>query len=465
MKKYIILIVSMLCVCSCSDFLDETPKGKLIPKTINDFGMMLDNYNYENFIGFGQGLTMMMSDDLTIPDEKAYKYTDWGINAYLWADDLYGSDMDDDNYNGFYHVVYTCNYILNNLDGAEEGGEFSRSYVEGAARFHRAFAYLNLVNMYAKHYDKNTAETDLGVPLLLNADVNENVGRASIQQVYDQILTDLDKAKNLLSEEKPKYSFRASRAAAYALLARTYLYQGEYKLCKENAQKARALCDEPSDYNQYELEDVNPDFGIIGLPYNQWEEPDIICYKGSGFMANEEMDFNLSDDLISLFDKETDLRWKLFITTYPLYSGEESNGDSPRTAAFIFPNNRGLNIGELYLTESEACARENDIDEALYLLNALARKRHIDGLYNDVTERDPDKLLKLILDERRRECVCKGLRWFDLKRLNKDTRFAKTITHTFYGETFTLAPDGDRYVLPFPSFVINHNSLIEQNPR
>lgn len=465
MRLFILLLATLLGLSSCQDFLDKTPKGTLIPKTVNDFGMMLDNYSYDNNIAFGQCLTMMMSDDFTIPDDKAYKFASWGINGYIWADYLVSSSDDEDSYNNFYHVIYICNYILNNLADAPDGTGFTRSYVEGAARFHRAFAYFCLVNLYAKHYDKSTAETDLGVPLVLEADPNTSIGRASIQQVYDQIFTDLDKAKDLLTEGEPEYPFRPNQTAVYALLARAYLYQGEYKLCLKAAQTARKQCNEPSDYNQYELEDVNPDFGIWGFPNNRWEEADIICYKGVGYGSNEEEDYNLSDDLIALFDKDIDLRWKLFVTTYPMFSGDEPEGDTPRTVAFLFPNNRGLNIGELYLTEAEACVRENEIDNALHLLNELARKRHIAGTYVSETERDPVKLLKLILDERRRECIQKGIRWFDLKRLNKDPRFAKTIKHTLYGEIYTLAPDDNHYVLPIPLNVIGHNPLIEQNPR
>lgn len=465
MKKYLLLFAVLFCMSSCQDFLDETPKGTLIPKTVNDFGMIFDNYSYDNYIAAGQNLTRMMSDDFVIPDEKAYKYESWGINGYKWADYLYGAGENDSHYNKFYHVIYLCNYILNNLSGASDGTEYTRSYVEGAACFHRAFAYMCLINMYAKHYDKNTAATDLGVPLILEADPNILIGRATVQQVYDQILADLDKAKQLLSEEKPEYTFRPNQTAAYALLARVYLYQGEYKLCIEAARTARKQCGEPYDYNLYQLEDVNPDFGIRGFSYNGWEEADVICYKGDGYGPNFDEDYNLSDDLIALFDKETDLRWLLFVTTYPAFNGSDPEGDTPRTAAFLFPNNRGLNVGELYLTEAEACTRENQIDDALYLLNELARKRHVKGTYVDETERDPDKLLKLILDERRRDGICKGTRWFDLKRLNKDPRFAKTITHTLNGETFTLTPDDNHWVLPIPLNAISLNPLLEQNPR
>ena len=73
MKKYILLLITLFSLSACQDFLDETPKGTLIPKTVNDFGMILDNYSYDNYIAYGQSLTMIMSDDFTIPDGKAYK--------------------------------------------------------------------------------------------------------------------------------------------------------------------------------------------------------------------------------------------------------------------------------------------------------------------------------------------------------------------------------------------------------
>ena len=88
--KYIIILMSIICFSSCQDFLDETPKGKLIPKTMDDYGMMLDNYYYPNCIGFGQSLTIMMSDDFIIPEDKTFKYQYWGIQSYIWDDYIFG---------------------------------------------------------------------------------------------------------------------------------------------------------------------------------------------------------------------------------------------------------------------------------------------------------------------------------------------------------------------------------------
>ena len=106
----------------------------------------------------------------------------------------------------------------------------------------------------------------------------------------------------------------------------------------------------------------------------------------------------------------------------------------------------------------------SDLTTAQARLNDLRRKRIDAKVYADITEKDPDLLMQLILEERRRELLLKGLRWFDLKRLNKETRWQKTLTHVLSDGTYTLEPNSDRYVLRLPYKVIQANSLIEQNP-
>ena len=77
MKRFILLLSVLLSLNSCQDFLDETPKGTLIPETVNDFGMILDNYSYDNYIAYGQCLTLIMSDDFTIPAERNQSQQCW----------------------------------------------------------------------------------------------------------------------------------------------------------------------------------------------------------------------------------------------------------------------------------------------------------------------------------------------------------------------------------------------------
>lgn len=279
MRAYIFLFVTLLGLSSCNKFLDETPKGTLIPKTIEDFGLIFDSQGIlsSNKIDAGAGIMSMMDDDVKVTTDeiKAANYNIWGLKSYRWEEQIFTISENDPDYNALYHIIYLCNYVLNHLEEAKEGGYFSKKYVEGAARFHRAFSYFYLVNLYAKHYDAQTATTDLGVALTLEADLNAKIGRSSVEQVYEQILEDALKAKDLLENEvEAEYTFRPSKAAAYALLARIYLYRGEYTECWKSARKAREIMDEPSDYNdleKYDGEDGNPDEGIEGLPYNNYE--------------------------------------------------------------------------------------------------------------------------------------------------------------------------------------------------
>lgn len=468
MKTYIYLLFMLLGMTSCNKFLDETPKGTLIPKTIDDFALMLDSYAFgTDQIAYGCTLTDAMNDDVKIPDNRANIYQNWGIRCFCWEDYIYTEDENDTHYNAFYHIIYICNYILDNVESAEPGNAFSREYVEGAARFHRADAYLNLVNLYAKHYDAQTASTDPGVALLLKADINAVEGRSSVEDVYAAIMEDIEIAEKLLDKTPPEYTFRASRAAAYALEARARLYQGEYAECIEACRNARAITGAPVDFNQYELDHTvnSPDKGlIIDMPWDDWLKPDIIGFKWIGNGPTNSGSYHLSDELMALFDKETDLRWQLFVTTCE-YGTDNLGSDEPRISSFMYNANKGYNVGEVYITEAEACVRTNDIDGALEALNTLAATRHVTGTYSEVSERDADKLLRIILDERRREQMFKGTRWFDLKRLNKDPRFAKTLTHVYQGQTYTLEPDNNNYVIAIPPKAIAANPLLEQNPR
>ncbi|MGV6946452.1 RagB/SusD family nutrient uptake outer membrane protein, partial [Sphingobacterium kyonggiense] len=75
-----------------------------------------------------------------------------------------------------------------------------------------------------------------------------------------------------------------------------------------------------------------------------------------------------------------------------------------------------------------------------------------------------ETVLRFILDERRKELIWRGLRWSDLRRLNKDSRFSKTITRNIDGKIYTLEPNSPKYVLPIPNSVILNNSM-QQNPR
>ena len=458
---YIILIV--LFFFSCQDFVNETPKGNLIPKTVDDMGMILDAFDIfePNAIAFGHGNQTLMTDDCKLPEDVASSANPAVVNSYTWAEHLFDVSKNDGNWEGFYHVIYLCNYILEKIDDAPEGsGEYSRDFVKGSALLNRAHSFFILVNLYAEHYDENTASTALGVPMPLESDINIKYGRVAVAEVYDRVLIDMKEAVKLLSN-KSEYTFQATKPAALGLLSRFYLYQGEYKKAWQYADSVLQIVPELKDYNTIEqYESGQPDFGLDNwAPYSGWEKPDVIFYKENSDLSSK---YYLSDELMTLMDPTSDLRYQNFVTNYKYYSFvEDPNGYRYSDESDL---NRGISLGEVYLTEAEAKLRDNNVEGALTALNELRANRYAAGT-PDVTETNPDALLQIILDERRRETIFKGLRWFDLKRLNKDPKTAKTITHTLFGDTHTLEPGSRRYVLPIPRKVIELNSLIEQNPR
>jgi hypothetical protein len=72
------------------------------------------------------------------------------------------------------------------------------------------------------------------------------------------------------------------------------------------------------------------------------------------------------------------------------------------------------------------------------------------GTFIPFTASSSDDALIQILNERRKELLYRGLRWTDLRRLNKDPRFAITLKRIINGVSYTLPPNDNRYAWPIP---------------
>src|SRR6185295_14803650 len=99
--------------------------------------------------------------------------------------------------------------------------------VKGSALFFRSYYFLWLAWTYAKAYDKNTSNSDLGIVLRVVSDYNVPDVRASVEESYRRIITDTKGSVPLLPDI-PLHCLRPSKGAAYGLLARTYLSMREY---------------------------------------------------------------------------------------------------------------------------------------------------------------------------------------------------------------------------------------------
>lgn len=461
-----LLILLIMGLSSCRKYVEIEPQGKIIPSTVNDYQLLMNNSTVFNL---SYGSVEYATDNVALlNDAFINSFEIQHLNIYKWSELFYQPNEDDPEWNLFYAQVYNANVVIQGVPNAKSGDENLKQQLIAQAKVHRAYAYLCLVNLYAKAYRSGTAATDPGVPLLTEPGYTQNLKRASISAVYDLILSDLNAGAAILPA-LPASKTTPSKSAAYALLARAYLYMGDHQKALDNASLSLGIQSALFNLNPY----INAGAGSglppgFFLPTSQ-DNPEVILMKAS---SDGGGNFPLSPELMSLLGTK-DLRAYFF--TY--YVGP----DGDPTGIFTYPGTyhsyfapfetvsgstqMGPTVPEMMLIKAECLARTQNAQAGLAVVNELRKTRFKPADYTPLTAGTDDDGLRVILEERRRELFCKGARLFDLKRLNNDPKLARTIVHPLKTEQFTLAPGANRYVYPVPVKVINANPEIEQNPR
>ncbi len=351
-----------------------------------------------------------------------------------------------------YRTIFYANTALDGL--AKITGSYDQAAwnnVKGSALFYRAHIFYQLAQLFAPPYDSQTAAADWGIPLRLQADINEKISRSSVKQTYEKVINDLREALPLLPA-KPLYLTRPSKPAVYSLLARVYQTMQDY----ENALLYADSCLQW----QHTLLDFNSLDPGQTFPIPQLNDETIFyCIQ---------VPHTLIYPFLTLVDSNlynsyalNDLRRSIFFT--PAYSGTamtfqgsyDGSGD-----AF-----GGLATDEVYLIRAECYARKDNTAAAMNDLNTLLEKRWITGTFIPFTASDAADALMQILTERRKELLFRALRWTDLRRLNKEASFAVQLVRVANGISYTLPPGDIRYTYPIPDNVISFNPGMPQNPR
>lgn len=457
MRTILYFIAILILATSCEDWLDIKPKGKIIPEKAEDYELLMEQA-LDRGASYGwvktYGNDLFISDNVAVSDGVFQNYLNENArNAYTWAEHIYLETEEDPDWKIMYNQIYVANIVINEVMSSS-GDEALKKQLYAEAKVQRAYSYWVLVNLYAKQYNPSTASTDLGVPLITKPIIEGSLVRASVKEVYDLILNDLNESVNVLPNRSKK-NYRVSNASAYALLSRVYLYMGSYEMALDNATKSLNLYNFLYNYNS--------------LPKNEWY-PAMLdfpkSYLNDEQLLNKEPNnsftlFYPSPSLLGEYDLANDLRYT------GMYDVEwfEPFTDKLYLQEYLTGRTYGLSVSEVLLNQAECFARSGNITDAIAKVNYIRERRITTAAYVPVTATTKEEALVLVKKERRIELAFKGLRWFDLKRYNAYDNANISITRTVNGKVYTLAPNDNRWVLPIGRKYILKNPELVQNPR
>ncbi|OFY40704.1 MAG: hypothetical protein A2X18_11640 [Bacteroidetes bacterium GWF2_40_14] len=448
MKNFIIkiLLVTMVLSSCTKDFLEVKPDKKLvIPSTLDDMRALLDR----DIMFYSQ-----LTDGEVSSDDYYMMYNNWNIlsspwlkNEYIWKKEIFETGISYGWNDGYARIYYANNALdgLNRITNITDQVKYNN--IKGAALFFRAWLSYQLAQLFCPPYDKAGTNDGLGIPLRLTSDLNVKVKRSTIKETYDQILKDLNESKDLLPDYET-YKTRPVKTSAYALLSRVYLTMQEYDKALEFSELAL-----DSDYSLINFNTLNTSASYPMTRFNS--EVITHCKFSSTIFSTSRL---IIDTVLFKSYNDNDIRKKAW---FKIVSGNNTyKGSYDGTTSFF----NGLSISECYLTKAECLARKGQTEGAMNVLNSLLNTRYKTGTFNGLTAGTSEEALRIVLLERRKELLYRGIRWTDLRRLNLNTATAKTLYRNLNGTIYELKPNSINYTLPIPKNVIDANG-IEQNPR
>lgn len=455
-KHFLILMVSSIVMAmGCKKFLAiDSPTSSVNPVAIKDFQEMLNSDSLGRVQYF---LLDAMSDDIQLTDVQTASASSYYRRAYFYENTIWNATDIDKVYNGTYARILQMNIILSRINDAAQDAlntPQNKSNIISQALIHRAYFYLQLVNAYAKPYDTSTSSTDPAVPLVLFPDATALPSRASVEQVYAQITNDLKTAlNNPFLASKGNDIVHPGKAAAFGLLARAYLYKGDYANAETYADSTLARVNMITNYTT----------GTYLAP-TQFQDltsnPEILMGKftsDENYYSFYQTAFRISTGLKTLLTALDSRYTKRFTSDVYRVSSTPVN---------TYAMDNSVAVPEVLLTKAECLARAGKVTEAASILSRIRSNRITS---TDTRSFTAANILRYVLDDRRRELFLHGgLRLFDLKRLNKVPSTQVTITRSNVAGSVvlgTIAPGSNRYIVPFSPYVLAANPYITQNPR
>lgn len=429
-----------------------------------------------NYYGSGSGTGggwAMMPDALS---DNLYETIESLANSRTMADWLYNTSTGQVTtfFGAPYNVIAIANIVLRDIDKfTTTDNQKLANRIKGQAYAIRALAHFDLFRYFAEGYDRNST-TLLAVPYVEEFKISLDVkpARPSNKDFYDKLFSDLSQAVTLLGDIdqtiNPSGNTRPfiDLPATYAIQARAYLYAGmwaEAETAATNALSSRPLVN----LNQAAFSGMYNQTNVGEIIWNvQFESgqsgPTFLVY----FATNQRSYFRPSATIATVAGntgliQSNDIRYSAFFQTVggrlavTKYKGKNALSDG--NANFVV-----FRSGEMHLIRAEARARNSKEALANADLNALRAARITGYVPVNLTGA---ALLSAIADERRRELVAEGHRFFDLKRTTKTINRGPECGDPGLSSagSCVLAPGDREWALPIPEAEINANGNIQQN--
>lgn len=402
---------------------------------------------------------------------QAWLYPDMGgLSATGWTDFFYLN---------YYQFIYSANEVISIASQSESGG-----VALGVAKAFRAMCYLDMARMYdplpAKAPDRPSYESELEavkgltVPIVREGatlEQLENNPRATREEMFNFILSDLTDAESLLADYQPASKTMPSQAVVYGLLARTYLWLGGFEETYEGFVTGTEAYKKAAEYAR---KAINAS-GCTILTESQWLDPktgfntvnnawmwamiqttDTVLNNLLSWAAHMSLEAVYgygygAQPGISIFSYErisdTDFRKKSYVTADRSYAAaqpymsltEEEFKTVAPYASYKFHTAGGeksnftianvvdiplMRVEEMYLIEAEATAHYDEATARTLLTSFMA---HRDPNYR-IPAATTD-LVEEIIFQKRIEFWGEGIIYYDMKRLNMSMHNADTGTN------------------------------------
>lgn len=416
MKKILFLVCLLVLVgaTSCKKFLEIPPEGEIPTedalKTPRDVQLLLNScYDVLRSAKFMGGKMRNLSD-LMADDRDGRALSGNWLSYYAHNTGIFNQDTRD-MWSEPYIMIYRCNTLLENMDLVADLSDDQQARTTAEAKFLRAVGHFELVRMFANPYGFTSDNSHDGIPLRIVAS-QEALARATVGEVYAQVLSDLEDAKDVLPSNNGGY---ATSWAVKAYLARVHFQMNDFQSAFDYANEVitgggfaldsnvmARFSGVPSNENIFNLIStgaLNNSGAELGTTYRSTN----ISNPPAGRMSNELYLTATADS--------NDLRGQNFyVLANPGSSSELVLLTRFNESWFSVPL---LHLAEMLLIRGESAAEIGNLTQAEDDVNMIRNRA---GLANVTPGLDATSLKLLIRNERRLELVGEGYRFHDLRR-------------------------------------------------